>query len=242
MPTKADRAMFTAALERDGYAILPSFVHPVTLAQLKADAETMLRETLADMEAASACSPRVTWWRLPTGEPYIFKIRPVLDLSSTANCLAKGVEIAELLSEFLGGRARLTDNIITYKQRVVVGDWAQLEVLDEAVHKHTDAAYSHPGNLDPTVMIAICIDDAPAAAGPVRVWPGSHRRTVPIVHTQDYGPIVPDSAAPDGDSVTLAASAGTLLAWDARMVHASGPNRSGAARRLLILGYARALQ
>jgi ectoine hydroxylase-related dioxygenase (phytanoyl-CoA dioxygenase family) len=131
---------------------------------------------------------------------------------------------------------------ITYKQRIsMTSDWPSLRVLGEEVHKHSDAAYFHArGFHDPIVTLTICLDDAPAESGTVRVWPGSHRQHLPHVPTKDHGPVVPDAAAPDEASVTLTASAGSVLAWDARLVHASGPNTTGNPRRLLILGYARA--
>jgi ectoine hydroxylase-related dioxygenase (phytanoyl-CoA dioxygenase family) len=58
-----------------------------------------------------------------------------------------------------------------------------------------------------------------------------------MVATDTQGPVVPDAAAPDTDAVLLTADAGTVIAWDAALVHASGPNTSGHSRRLLVLGY-----
>jgi ectoine hydroxylase-related dioxygenase (phytanoyl-CoA dioxygenase family) len=56
--------------------------------------------------------------------------------------------------------------------------------------------------------------------------------------TERQGPVVPDEQAPDSAAVTLVAAAGTVLIWDANLVHASGPNLSDEPRRLLVLGYA----
>lgn len=87
------------------------------------------------------------------------------------------------------------------------------------------------------MTIAVCLDDCAVNAGPVRVCPGTHRRAIPSIPTEN-GPVVPDSAAPDAASIPLTAAAGAVLAWDSRLVHASGPNTTGRPRRLLVLGYA----
>jgi ectoine hydroxylase len=161
----------------------------------------------------------------------------VLNLSVTATALAQDRALTGLAGQLLGGPAHLMENKITYKQRVA-GNWPGLRVLGEEVHKHSDAAYFHArGYPDPVVTIAVCLDDCAVNAGPVRVCPGTRRRAIPSIPTEN-GPVVPDSAAPDAASIPLTAAAGAVLAWDARLVHASGPNTTGRPRRLLVLGYA----
>jgi Phytanoyl-CoA dioxygenase (PhyH) len=230
------------SFQTDGYLILPDLVAEPILAQLREEAANLLDRFVAEMDATGETDPRVTWWRLPSGEPYLFKIKPVFDLAPTARELGHSPELIATAAELLGGQPRLMEEKITYKQRVsVTREWASLRMLGEEVHKHTDAAYFHArGFHDPILTLAVCLDDAPIASGAVRVWPGTHKQHLPHVPTKDHGPVVPDASAPDWASMTLAAKAGSVLAWDARLVHASGPNTTEYPRRLLVLGYTRA--
>jgi hypothetical protein len=232
----------TLRFQTDGYVILPGLVTDPVLARLRNESAALIARLVAGMDATGQADPRVTWWRLASGEPYIFKIKPVFDLVPAARQVGHSPELITAVTALLGGRPRLMEEKITYKQRVALArDWPTLRVLGEEVRKHSDAAYFHTrGFNDPIVTVAVCLDDAPAESGAVRVWPGSHRQRLPHIRTSDHGPVVPDPAAPDAAGVTLAALAGSALAWDARLVHASGPNTTGRPRRLLILGYARA--
>ena len=112
-----------------------------------------------------------------------------------------------------------------------------MPVLGEEVRKHSDATYFAARGFSRVLTVAVCLDDCPAEAGALRVWPGTHRRPVEYVPTADQGPVVPDESAPDDEAVTLTAEAGTVLAWDAALVHASEANLTDKPRRLLVLGY-----
>lgn len=226
----------------EGYVVLPGVFSGAILERLQTEASTILQRLVARMDAIGEPDRRVTWWRLPTGEHYVFKVKPVLDIAPTARTVARGGRLLVAVDQLLGGPSTLMEDKITFKQRVVVKrPWPSLRRLGEEVHKHSDAAYFHArGYRDPVVTVAVCLDDVPDGSGPVRVWPGSHLQGLPHLPTRDHGPVVPDEYAPDETSVPLIADAGSVLAWDARLVHASGPNTTGSPRRLLVLGYASA--
>jgi ectoine hydroxylase-related dioxygenase (phytanoyl-CoA dioxygenase family) len=139
----------------------------------------------------------------------------------------------------MGGPAELMEDKFMYKQELgtEAADWATLPVLGEEVRKHTDAAYFAARGYGRVLTVAVCLDDCTPESGALRVWRGTHRRDIAMLSTDTQGPVVPDDEAPDTDAVLLAADAGTVLAWDAALVHASGPNISGHPRRLLVLGY-----
>ncbi|MCD0452496.1 phytanoyl-CoA dioxygenase family protein [Actinocorallia sp. API 0066] len=212
----------------EGHLTLPGRITAEDLVRLRAEADAILRSVpLTDR--------RMTAWRLADGDAYVLKAKPVLDLAPTAQTLA--VTLSGLASALLGDDARLIDEKISYKQRLT--GTAPDRILGEDVRKHTDAAYYRlRGITEPIVTIAVCLDDCPPSAGPVRVWPGSHLHDVTHEITEDHGPVVSDRDAPDEHSVLLTAEARAVLVWDARLVHASTSNTSGRPRRLLILGYA----
>ena len=221
-----------------GYLMLPDLVPPTAIEQLRAETDRVLWRLLSRMVAARVPDPRITWWRLTSGHPYVLKVKPVLDLAPAAAAIAHGSEFGGLAADLLGGDARLMEDKLMVKQKVdVAASWAGLPVLGEEVCKHTDAAYFEARGYSRVVTVALCLDDCTAEAGALRVWPGTHRQTVEQVPTPDRGPVVPDHAAPDADAVLLEATAGSVLAWDARLVHASGPNHTGKPRRLLVFGY-----
>lgn len=226
----------------NGYLVLPGLVSEHDIESLRGEAHGLLTELLAEMSASATDNPRVTWWRLDSGQPYVLKVKPVVDLSPTAAALAGSPELTGVVGALLGGGPpELMEDKVMYKQTVALdADWATPPVLGEEVRKHTDAAYFAARGYHRVLTVAICLDECTPEAGALRVWPGTHRRQIPMVDTPHQGPVVPDGEAPDIDAVILAAAPGTALIWDASLVHASGPNTSGRPRRLLVLGYASA--
>jgi ectoine hydroxylase len=169
----------------------------------------------------------------------VLKVKPAADLVPSVAALALSPQLTGVAAELLTATPRLMEDKIMYKQSVdVSADWANLPTLGEEVCKHTDAAYFSARGYPRVLTVAVCLDECTEAAGALRVWPGTHRRPVPVAPTEHQGPVAPDDAAPDADAVTLAADPGAVLMWDAALVHASGPNTSGRPRRLVVFGYA----
>jgi ectoine hydroxylase len=223
----------------DGYLVFPDLVDLPTIERIRNDVQALLDTLVRRMSESATADPRITWWRLPSGQPYVLKIKPVADLVPSAAALAASPELVAAAAELLGAAPHLMEDKVMYKQIVnVAADWANLRTLGEEVCKHTDAAYFAARGHHRVLTVAVCLDASTEAAGALRVWPGTRHRNVTMVGTEHQGPVVLDNAAPDGDAVTLTAGPGSVLAWDAALVHASGPNTSGRPRRLLVLGYA----
>ena len=238
MQTLSINAVRQTAFHECGYVVLPDAVDPATLTDLREAADLVFDRVVGTTLAERLTHPRLTWWRLPDGRPYAFKVKPVADLAPAFAELAGSRSLLDMASALLGGAARLMEDKVTYKAALDVdAGWAALPVLGEEVCKHSDAAYFAERGFGRVVTVAVCLDDCSTEAGALRVWPGSHRQEVEHVPTADQGPVVPDESAPDAAAVTLTAAAGTVLAWDAAVVHASGPNRTDNPRRLLVLGY-----
>jgi hypothetical protein len=229
-----------ARFAEEGFVVVPDLVPESTVGLLRVEATRVLDSRIAGLAANRTSDPRVTWWRLADGRPYVLKIKPVLDLASTAAAVADGPELRAVVDELLGARSVVMEDKLMYKQVIneVSVDWVDLPVLGEEVRKHTDAAYFAARGFPRVLSVAVCLDACTELTGGVRVWPGSHLRVIEPVMTERQGPVVPDEQAPDSAAVTLVAAAGTVLIWDANLVHASGPNLSDEPRRLLVLGYA----
>lgn len=222
-----------------GYAVFTDAVSWSAVRSLRTEANLIRDDLLGEMAARQTADPRVTWWRLATGQPYLLKIKPVVNSSPSAAAFASSDWVRGTVGQLLGAtETLLMEDKFMYKEELAHDlEWAKLPVLGAEVCKHTDAAYFHARGFDRVVTVAVCLDDCTAEAGALKVWPGTHRRPVAMVQSAHQGPVVLDSDAPDGDAVTLAAPAGSVLAWDSALVHASGPNTSGGPRRLLVLGY-----
>lgn len=223
----------------DGYLVLRDLIPASTVERVREGAQALLATLLRDMAAKATLDPRVTWWRLESGLPYVLKVKPVADLVPSAAALALSPALTGVLADLLGTTPPLMEDKFMYKQVVEIGaDWANLPTLGEEVCKHTDAAYFAARGFPRVLTVAVCLDECTAAAGALQVWPGTHRRPVAMERTQHQGPVVLDHEAPDEDAVMLTGRPGSVLIWDAALVHASGPNTSGHPRRLLVLGYA----
>jgi hypothetical protein len=228
----------SASFEEQGYAVFDNAFAPAVIEDLRRDAERLRDDLLRRMIADQALDPRVTWWRLESGSPYLLKIKPVLATAPAAATLAADPFLTTTISGLLGSSVLLMEDKFMYKQRLDVNaDWANLPQLGEEVCKHTDAAYFRARGYDRVITVAVCLDDCTADAGALMVWPGTHRRSLTMVDTERQGPVVADEDAPDEEAVILTATAGSVLAWDSGLVHASGPNTSGNPRRLFVLGY-----
>lgn len=223
---------------KDGYVVVPDVVPADVLADVGAEADRLLEDILAASSAAKVSDPRLTWWQLPTGEPYVLKVKRALDLAPRAGRLARGPVLGLIAASLLGAEVSVMDDKIMYKEVVSVdASWADLATLGREVRKHTDAAYFAARGHPHVVTVAVCLHDCTVESGAPLVWPGTHRSVVPHRSTLRQGPVVDDDVAPDEDGVLLTAPAGSVLAWDARLVHASGPNTSAHRRRLLVIGY-----
>src|SRR5207248_2009634 len=140
------------------------------LDQLRAEADRVLWRLLSRMVAARTLDPRITWWRLSSGHPYVLKIKPVLDLAPAAAALADGAELGRLATDLLARPARLMEDKLMVKEKVeVAAGWAALPVLGEEVCKHTDAAYFEARGYSRVLTVALCLDDCTGEAGALRV-------------------------------------------------------------------------
>ncbi len=106
-----------------------------------------------------------------------------------------------------------------------------------AVEWHQDWAF-YPHTNDDILAVGIAIDDMMLANGPLLVIPGSHKARV-YSHHQDgafVGAVTED--VPHADkAVPIELKAGGISIHHVRALHASSPNVSNRARRLLLFQY-----
>jgi hypothetical protein len=102
-------------LSTDGFLLLPDLVPASTVEALRVEAQRLLEHRLADAVTTRTPDPRMTWWRLASGRPYVLKIKPVVDLAPTAAAVAE--DLRPLVAALLGPAPRLMDNKFMYSRR-----------------------------------------------------------------------------------------------------------------------------
>ena len=220
---------------RDGYLVLPSILSPQLCESLRHECSTLLEQLLSLPDNESG----VHSWQLPSGEWYIFKVKPIVGVSPPLAALADHPTLQAILRGFLRGCPKLIEHKLMLKQ--VVNNWApkgERKVIGPEVHRHLDSTYFIRRGFSPDVISSgFLLDDCGLTSGPLLVWPGSHNREVTIEDSVVSGPIVPSWEAPDDQAVSLVAPQGSLLLWHSRTIHASQANTSGRPRRLLVFGH-----
>jgi ectoine hydroxylase-related dioxygenase (phytanoyl-CoA dioxygenase family) len=105
---------------------------------------------------------------------------------------------------------------------------------------HQDSGYvvSNGGPPDhlPYLTCWCPLDDATLANGTVRVVPGSHRRGV-LSHERQPGTNDIAIEVDEAQAVALEVSAGSVVAFSSRMLHATGANQTDRARRVYLAQY-----
>jgi hypothetical protein len=234
-PPPAGADVLAGLVRERGYAAAPGVLSAASCARLRRECERVLSALLSPARPDA----RLHGWNLPTGEAYAFKVKPIAGLSPAIAGLADHPLLRAILARLLRGAPRLVEDKLMLKQQL--GDRGAQDgwpVLGPEVHRHIDGVYfARRGLSGDVVSSAFVLDDCCSASGPLRVWPGSHRRAMPLEDGGPHGPVVPDHAAPESEAVELVAPAGSLLLWHSRLVHASRVNRSGRPRRLVVFGH-----
>ena len=237
IPPPAAADVLAEKLRERGYVAVPGVLSAASCARLRSECERILSALVAGGPAGGGA--RLHGWTLPTGEAYAFKVKPIADLSHAIAGLADHPLLRAILARLLRGTPRLIEDKLMLKQPLPDrGATSGGPVLGPEVHRHIDGAYfARRGLSTDVVSSAFVLDDCQSASGPLRVWPGSHRRAIALEDGGPHGPIVPDRAAPESEAVELVVPAGSLLLWHSRLVHASRANRSGRPRRLVVFGH-----
>ena len=90
----------------NGYLVLTNLIPMSTVAWVREDSQALLATLLHRMVSTTTADPRVTWWRLESGRPYVLKIKPVADLVPSAAALALSPQLTSVAAKLLGSAPR----------------------------------------------------------------------------------------------------------------------------------------
>lgn len=164
--------------------------------------------------------------------------QPVMD------AVRRDPRYAALLEPLIGGDVKQIIHQVHWKARGLGhgGDfaWHQDSRSRRPAEAYRDLAANY-------VQTGLAIDPHTVESGALRVVPGSHHRGDLKLHhaRQVLGDAMSDAVLTDNgidpaSAVPLLLEPGDVALWSPYLLHASGENRSGHARRLLINGYVRA--
>ena len=238
-PNQGERGA-AAALAQDGYVVLPEVFSPCEVAAMRRDADFILELVLNSSLANERQSGRLDIRRQGDGGVVVRKIQPIIDLGLHLACFARDRRLLGPLAAFMDDEPVLLEEKLNYKQPI--GELPRMDLFrvpadDDRFPVHNDwAYYKVNGYPQATVSSAIAIDDVHDGNGPMRVFPGSHRRHVEHLRVRN-GLEVPPGTVDLRDAVPVTAPAGSVMLFHSCLVHTSNPNRSGKPRRVMIYSH-----
>ena len=206
-----------------GYVVVENLLSAAQLAAANRESEAIIagaaevqeNDNIYDLEEThTAERPRLRRIKSP------HEVRPFFwELACAANLIAPAARL-------LGPDIRLRGSKMNMK---AAGFGAPVEW-------HQDWAF-YPHTNDDVLAMGVMLDDMTEDNGPLMVMPGSHRGPVFDHHHGGVfcGALDAENSGLDfSTAVALTAPAGSVSLHHVRMVHGSGVNRAGRARRLLL--------
>lgn len=222
-----------------GYVFLPEYFDEDAVARFKAETERLLEQEINAMLANDRKSGRLNLAPGVDGRQMAKSINPSIDLSRVFKELAIN-ELADLIRPLIDDEPISIDRTaqINYKmpltESLPFGD----DRADDTYPVHADAPY-YEGRFPKGIVTSIIfVDECREESGPLEVWPGSHTEDYEHEFKDNVGYEVPDSILDHSAGEPVLGPAGSVLIFDARLIHSSGPNISNYPRRLAIYGHA----
>ena len=233
-PLDADRL---AAFDRDGYLVLPGVFDAGEVAAMRADADFILELVVNSSLANERQSRRLDIRRKQDGTMVVRKIQPIVDLALALARFSRDRRLLDPMTELMGDEPVLMEEKLNYKQPVPTMEGFRVPADDDRFPVHNDWAYYRVnGYPKEIVSSAITIDECHRDNGPIRVFPGTHKRHVDHLRVRN-GLEVPAGTVDPDRSVAVLAPAGSVMFFHSCLIHTSGPNDSGAPRRMMIYSH-----
>ena len=227
----------TAAFERDGYLILPGIFDADEVAAMRKDADFILELIVNSSLANARQSRRLDIRRKPDGTMIVRKIQPIVDLGLDLARFSRDDRLLGPMAELMGDEPVLMEEKLNYKQPVPSMEAFRVPPDDDRFPIHNDWAYYRVnGYPQEIVSSALTMDDCHEGNGPIRVFPGTHKRHVDHLRVRN-GLEVPPGTVDLGQSVSVLAPAGSVMLFHSCLIHTSGPNDSGEPRRMMIYSH-----
>ena len=226
-----------AAFDRDGYLVLPGVFDACEVAAMRADADFILELIVNSSLANERQSRRLDIRRKLDGTMIVRKIQPIVDLALALAGFSADPRLLGPMSELMGDEPVLMEEKLNYKQPVPAMEAFRVPEDDDRFPVHNDwAYYKVNGYPQGIVSSALTLDECHDGNGPIRVFPGTHRRHIDHLRVRNGLEVPPGTVDPDR-SVALLAPPGSVMFFHSCLIHTSSPNDSGAPRRVMIYSH-----
>jgi ectoine hydroxylase-related dioxygenase (phytanoyl-CoA dioxygenase family) len=222
----------------NGYLVLENLFSADEVLRLQLEADYLLELTLNSSLAHQRRSGRLDWCETAPGAQMVRKIQPINDMSLAFTRAIEDQRIVNPLCQIMGEDPVLMEEKLNYKQPLPV-PVADLPIrrIDDSFPVHNDWAYYAFNNYPQSVLSsALLLDECTTDNGPLRIWPGSHKKHLEHERVDNGLQVLPGLIDHDG-GIDLLAPAGTFMIFHVLTVHNSRPNISGKPRRLMIYSH-----
>lgn len=228
--------------QEKGYLMLPGYLDEDTTNRLKDEADRLLELTVNTSLATNRQSQRLSLNEHGDGSQSVRNIQPFIDISREYKRIGV-TDLPPLLRPLMDDDPVSMDRTsqLNYKQPLP----EPIPELDGAPFTgnypvHADWPYFEGKATAPTKFIigSVFIDECTKENGALEIWPGSHTRTFEHEHTELGAYEVPPETIDHDAGKPIRGPAGSILFFDAKLVHSSSPNVTDGPRRLAIYRHA----
>jgi ectoine hydroxylase-related dioxygenase (phytanoyl-CoA dioxygenase family) len=223
----------------EGYVFLPGYFDADRVEAFEAETERLLEQEINAALANDRKSERLKLAPGADGQPMAKAINPSIDLSRVFKDLAVE-ELAEILEPLLDDTPISIDRTAQLNYKLPLEESLPFEDdrAEDAYPVHADWPYYEGRFPESIITTIVFVDECRLDSGPIEVWPRTHTESYDHEFTEGVGQEVPPDVLDHDAGEPVLGPAGSVLAFDARLVHSSGPNTSGHPRRLAIYGHA----
>jgi len=224
--------------QEHGYVAMERVFSDDEVQRMRKEADDILELILNSSNSLERQSGRLDLVRNEAGF-LVRKIQPINDLSLYLSQISADSRLLDPMRALMNEEPILMEEKLNYKQPLP-GLSFGFETKPRGTDRfpvHNDWAYYRAQNYPQGIISsAITLDDCPAEAGPIHIWPGTHKSHLEH-ESVDIGLQVQPGLVDFEGGEDLLLPAGSVAFFSSLLVHNSRPNTSGKPRRMMIYSH-----
>ena len=224
--------------QEHGYVAMERVFSDDEVQRMRKEADDILELILNSSNSLERQSGRLDLVRNEAGF-LVRKIQPINDLSLYLSQISADSRLLDPMRALMNEEPILMEEKLNYKQPLP-GLSFGFETKPRGTDRfpvHNDWAYYRAQNYPQGIISsAITLDDCPAEAGPIHIWPGTHKSHLEH-ESVDIGLQVQPGLVDFEGGEDLLLPAGSVAFFSSLLVHNSRPNISEKPRRMMIYSH-----
>ena len=224
--------------QEHGYVAMERVFSDDEVQRMRKEADDILELILNSSNSLERQSGRLDLVRNEAGF-LVRKIQPINDLSLYLSQISADSRLLDPMRALMNEEPILMEEKLNYKQPLP-GLSFGFETKPRGTDRfpvHNDWAYYRAQNYPQGIISsAITLDDCPAEAGPIHIWPGTHKSHLEH-ESVDIGLQVQPGLVDFEGGEDLLLPAGSVAFFSSLLIHNSRPNISGKPRRMMIYSH-----